>query len=380
MLKKVSNSDVIYVDCSIPTPEDLGNQAVPATYNVTYDQAILDNPRDYFMAVVKFSIPLQNVPLIIFPVNPNSGFTQVSPIEVGVSTTASPYTQFVENLIWVPRNLLPQPVNQNNPNKQIVTDYYYLFDYDHFADLVTTALVTAWTNAGSPGGAIAEPYFFWDSDSNKFKWGTTIDFPDAGYTIIYNQNFKSLVKGFHDIFDEGYYRLVITPSPGLVPSGKGIPQNTGTPAAPAGPAWDSRLFYPLNTIFISPSYVPLDYFNSLRRIVITSNSLPAQKEYFPVAGERQTGIPNTLGVISDFQVDIQNFPGAQTGIALFDAEIYRLIDLVSDHPMRKIDLALFWLDRFNNLYPIFLTVGESINIKLGFFNKELFKDQHMLKH
>jgi hypothetical protein len=83
---------------------------------------------------------------------------------------------------------------------------------------------------------------------------------------------------------------------------------------------------------------------------------------------------NSVGIITDFNLDLTT-PGAQRSVALYSPQIYRLIDLLSDAPLRKIDIAFWWVDRLNNFYPLYISPYDAITMKIGFFNKRLYRNQ-----
>ena len=117
--------------------------------------------------------------------------------------------------------------------------------------------------------------------------------------------------------------------------------------------------------------------NSIRKIVITTTSMPVQKEFFPTPGNSNLSNTNSLPIVADFYLDLGNKAGNQTSVAIYTAQLYRLIDLISDNPMRKIDLEFFWSDRLNNLYPLTLSIYDTISMKIGFFSKKLYRNQQL---
>lgn len=61
----------------------------------------------------------------------------------------------------------------------------------------------------------------------------------------------------------------------------------------------------------------------------------------------------------------------------YSAGQYRLVDLVSDTAIRDIDIQVYWEDKFGNLNTFYLQPNSNINIKIGFFSKELYHGNHM---
>ena len=68
--------------------------------------------------------------------------------------------------------------------------------------------------------------------------------------------------------------------------------------------------------------------------------------------------------IEDLRSTYQFLPTAQ----------YRLIDLLSDEPIREIDIKVWWQDLDGNLTLVQLPWNSQINIKLAFVRKSLYND------
>ena len=354
--------DIVYVNCLIgnSTQDD-----IPGSYDVTYDTVLIDDPQRYFLSIMKFSIPLQNVPILIMPIIPNQGNPNLSTIRVGIRFGG---VDFFENVIWIPQDTYHTGtgfIPVQNQSNQVITPYYYIWSYDHFAELISNALNTAWIAAGSPGGGAIPPYFYWSTDATDWRFTMPQVFYDSGAEIIYDVNFGSLVPAFHSTqYGKGIYSLTVVLSGGLQAAPNDVSPAYTNPAVK----------YLDDVLVIKPSYTALDYFSSIRKLLITSSAIPAQREYYPTQGSTsQLGLSNTLGILADFQIDVANVAGAQSGIALFDADQPRLINFASTSPIRKIDLQLFWVDRLNNIIPLTIPPLQTASVKLAFFDKLLYK-------
>lgn len=306
----------------------------------------------------------------------SQGFTiinnNLTSINVGVVQRGDgPFTPFTAAVIWKTQiTELKAPIQ--NQEQQVINLYYYDYSYDHFANLVSEALNVAWIEAGSPG--TTAPAIFWDTDRGMFIFSVNLSMVDLavpnpaapdGWTVFYDDEFLSIIPGFHEKKYDDRYHLEIIPNPNYVPD---------HPVKPAV-GWDDIFNEPVNTMFIKPSYSSIVYFSSFRKLLITTNGLPVQREYYPIISESGsvTGANSTLGVITDFQLDIAK-PGDTAGIAVYDADIYKLISMNGDTPLRKLDYQLFWTDRYNNLFPIQTVPYQSISVKFAFFHKSLYQD------
>lgn len=206
----------------------------------------------------------------------------------------------------------------------------------------------------------------------NFVTATTTDPGSPGWSVFVNVSLKEAFQGFPwNLSTDGLRYEMPIDFLSVTRNFISLPP-IGTNTTPAAGA----------AYVIPAEYPSFVYLSSPRSIVITSNTIPARKEYYPVPATNAsqysiTGVNNGLGVISDFQLNFQNTPGEQRSIATYNADLYRLVDLVSTHPLRKIDLNFYWVDQFNNLYPLFLSPFGNLNVKLGFFRKQkLVPNQH----
>ena len=120
--------------------------------------------------------------------------------------------------------------------------------------------------------------------------------------------------------------------------------------------------------------------NPISSIVFTSTTLPIHptlgsppKIYNSAAtglvGSGSTNLSNTL---SDFEIAISNTNQYRPEISYTPPGEYRLIDMFSNNNLSKIDLNVYWKDRFGNLKPIRLHPGCSASVKLLFRHKHFY--------
>lgn len=373
-------SDNIYVNLSINNSTSGGNvlTSQPAKVSISYEQPLLQKASDYYLSVVKFELPLQSLPLFVFPIVPNQANPNLSTMVVGVceneATPGVPITtlQFSQTVIWETQSWNTQ-VPVQNQSYFVYTSYYDCYAYSHFVYLVNKALLAAWTAAGSPGGANQQPYFYYDNSTTTINLVYPYDFVNAasttgtGWKVFINDAASYYFQAFDYEINNGRFEIAthslatdysyVAPSP--------WPQGTGPNTA--GSTYICKAEYPSN-----------DYINSIRKVVFVTNGLPIQKEYFPSPNTNQGGI-SYLGVLSDFNLDLNNKAGAQRSVALYEANIYRLVDLLSTGPLRNIDLAVYWADRLGFIYPLNIGTQDLVSIKLGFFSKALYNNDGTLK-
>jgi len=105
--------------------------------------------------------------------------------------------------------------------------------------------------------------------------------------------------------------------------------------------------------------------------LILSNNLPILSEVVP--STNNTGVSAALPVITDFVPQL-SMAGDTRSIAIYNPTAqYRLVDLSGQSPLSNIDIKIQWQDVLGNLYPILVSSGQQISLKIGFFKKSLYK-------
>ncbi|ACF17002.1 V18 [Sputnik virophage] len=160
-IKDCQEPDTVYYDILIPfKPNDQGFS--PAIFQAQLTQPIVHNPSEYFLSVVRFSIPTQNIPLTIPQIQPypNTNVNNtIYSVSIGYNGTYSSqnFVQFDPSLTS-PNIPAPNAPTVTSPNVE-VTPYYYIYDYSTFLQMINTALENAFNEISAPVGADA-PFFF----------------------------------------------------------------------------------------------------------------------------------------------------------------------------------------------------------------------------
>ena len=363
------NPLIRYVNVSINNLT--GARNVNATFEHSYDRNVLEVAGDHLCAVDSFSLPLQNLPLFIFPVQVGqaAGPSQASTIQIGVTKNMTPatiisgatetVTHDLTALTWVPQDLSFSAVDQTGVSVPRISPYYFGYSYEHFVNLVNTALNTSWAAEGSPGGAGEVPVFAYDEVNNVFSFQLSDAFRNAvssanGWSVCWNAAFDDLMNNFNVINNPqvqgtDFYML----------------ENVLSSLTNRNAADDGCVF--------SQDYPTTDAFNSAQRIIVLTNSIPVAVDYFPSPfGQLQSGgLSNTENVLADVSLDFNNNVAYQRSLMVYAPENYQWSDLQSTLPLRRISVKFMWADAQNNFYDINMGISDHITIKLRFDNKKL---------
>jgi hypothetical protein len=363
---KDSSVDNVYYDITI-----YNNGEVPflrAVYEANKTQPILKRASDYYLTIARATIPLNTIPLLVCPIIPNQANPNLTPLQIGIrnNTTGINYMQ---NLIFTPE-LVVEPVPVQNQLTQVITEYYYVYSYTTFIKMANNALAAAFTtfiaaNPGAPQAGFPVPFFIYNPITELISliahnvWEFDIDAnPLLANTVVMNNLLLNYFDGFKS-------KDIIGP-PSSVFSFLDVIAiyNNG------------RNGYPTNIYPAVPTYVEMsqDYpttstWISLRKILITSTSLPCPGEGLPTPG-RSNDEYNSFPIIADF--DPQLSTASSNGeVMYYDPQIYRLVDMMYDSPLSKINLRIYWGDKIGNIYPLTISAFNSVSIKILFMKKYL---------
>ncbi len=366
-----TENDNKYVNISF-TRTDPISAVIPLEYNVTKTMPVLAKASEYYIGIEKFTIPLQALPIFIMPIIQNQGNPDLSPMKIGIRTALG--VDSLSNVIYEPQNDFTAPV-QNNPNNQIITEYYFGYSYDQMIQMINTALATAFTLSMVAGPA---PYFVYNPETQLISLIVSAVFNTLpGPLIIFNYPLTQFIDGFDvtgltmgfDINSLLYYNVygLVNESFGYVPFGQAPPAPLAYPAMAAP-----------NLYKITQNYEGLAPWNPVRKLLFLTTGLPITYEIVPSGNSSQdnSGVYSSLNIITDFDPQVQR-AGDSRSISYFAAQGYggvRLTDMTTNTPLYKIDVKVYWQDIQNNIYPLVIPAYSIANIKIGFLRKNLYKN------
>jgi len=364
----IDHSAPIYTNATISG--QFNDQPEQAKYSVTLDQEVLHKSNDFYCSVVRFAIPLDTVPLMICEVQPNQSNVNLTPFYLGINYNGTNYGTF---LIYVPQNTFQAPL-QNQPTP-VVTDYYFIYSYTEFINMMNTALSTIWISSGLAAlfTTSTAPYFTYNNGSQPLNliiptcFIRTTSPATSVPTLFMNTKLETYLTSFPSFFNGNNtvtgndYTFQFGGATPYYPAGITSPA-TATGPIPAANYYDQAC-----------EYSTLPFWNALRKVVLLSNTLCIRNEGIPSGFSNQSGLPASLNIISDFIPNI-DFSGDSRSICYYNPSAqYKLVDIITDLPTRKIDIVVFWQDRDQTLWPLYLSTYQIASIKLGFFRKNLYK-------
>lgn len=364
-------ADQIYYNVLLSnTPTGQNYQSIPAEYSETRTIPVVDKPSDYYLSVVRFSVPMNNVPIFIF--QKENGSTQTSPTKGSYSfcLTDAAGNNSQQNVEFYPTQLyapVPNAPSQNPPlYLQSESPYYYVYDISHMLDMMNVALMQAEANLPPVVGRDA-PFFTYDA---------------ATKLISLNAQ-----QAHYDTFAIGTVKIY-----------GNIPLLRFTAEIPvvnitelAVPLQKQFYFQVYNTgnnsnagiLKMTQETPSLSLWNDVTAVVFTTSRIPINQESVPVVSnpqdfmvQSQQGVPNSRPVLTDFEILTQDDANLRTTLQYVPTGPYRLVDLQSDTPLRGIDMQVWWQDRSNQLHKITIGAGQHLTMKLLFVKKEFYRKQN----
>jgi hypothetical protein len=375
---EAGTDDHVYVNMYAP-----GNTPITSVYKYaleakaaeTRSEPIVDNPSEYYLSLIRFSIPLTLVPISIIGIQAQPAPSNVNLTTYSVNIRGPDGIDHQTFLLWTPEDTtiaVPVPPGGAIPPgfSEQFFQYYSLFSYQHFVDMINTALQTSFTaasaGAGWPAAATLAPWFSFDpvtqqcSLSAQNAYASTIvppnhidvffndelmEFFQSTFQTIYNGHATAGGSDYTMIIkDNGFNRLV------------NVPNNPPPAAASAG-------------LEMKQEFAAVILWTDFVGIQIQTGGVPVSPEF---AGSPGTGSANDAKrpILTDF-IPISNGSGVdlRTFLVYVPQSEYRLSDLVGTSPINRIDIQVFWLDDLGGLHPIYVTHNTAVNVKFMFRKK-----------
>lgn len=323
------SSDIVYFSATVTNTSD---SPKIIDFNQSRPQNILDKANDYYMTVLRFTVPHTTV--AIFNFNQDDYYIT---IQEGA-------TQKTVQLIYQ---------DQGNPTADSSATFQGIYYIQQFLDIINTALNTAHNNApASPGNP---PQMILNDDGS---FSLIVDTQYTNQIISMNQPLYAFFNGLDANFVTFTGNVNYELRYGL------RLDNIGTYLAPL-----------VGNYYIMRQESQSQYaWSNIKYIAVTSNSIPCAKEYI--------GIP--FGTKTDESQTITDYIPLQGSYSPYDrsdwyynaGDAYRLIDLESDGPLRRIDFQFILINKDNFAFPLQLGPGESADLKFMFAKRSLFNNEY----
>ncbi|KKL08296.1 hypothetical protein LCGC14_2577290, partial [marine sediment metagenome] len=257
--------------------------------------------------------------------------------------------------------------------EQIFTPYYFVFEVQHMLDLMNNAYALAFSNINPKpatiGGVPPEaPYIIYNSETRLLSIITQRAYYDLALAdpikIYFNNSTFSLMPAYP------VERLSLSQERDFLLLVRNYRNNFFQPSDLINTFPDPPDFFEMKE-----SYITINQWYAGKKIILLSDDLPVRSEFIE---ESVTGVQGNIdtfrSVVTDFSPSAQGSDDYRGILQLTPNPQYRLVDLLSDRPIYKINIKVFFEDKLGNLFQLFLEPFQTMTIKIGFLNKELYKN------
>jgi len=360
----MSKADNIYLNIPIPSKPDTSDNPYPHNKRAIYDETlsvpVIQNPSDYYASIIRFSLPVSEIPLFLFPLNIHQPDPDISNLMIGIITSPGNvmYQQFVRYIVNSNTSNPPTPSGSDPyfTYDDTISSYYYIFYIQPFINMVNTALAAAVTASGI---GVTAPYYIYTPTTQLLSLIVTQAFLATGAKIFMN----SLLLPYFNSFNFDVQHV-----PGSLTQSIAVHNLSTIPyGSPVGGPYQ----------FIE-EYNSINLWPDIRKIVITT-SLPINQEANPINLGNVNGSAAYLPIFTDFVVAYNNISDISSVITYNPQSQYRLVDMSSNTPINRISLTFYWLSKNGSLLPVYISPNQSITVKIGFFKKDLYKNSNLTK-
>jgi len=398
VVKNSVSPDQIYYDVTVTNTQSTTTLPPIFYYNESRTIPFVNNPQDYYLSILRFTIDSGTLPVFIptvvenptTPADPNFTIYSVT-LTFLLSTGVTIEKQvFVE---WVPQDRsapVPQAPQTTATGRQDNSQgYYNCYSYSYFTSLVFKALAQAFLDLQTACSADANwiavapkypPILNWDTTSgqgilyaekNAYDLYTIVGglptpntkaikvYMNAPLFSLYG-SFPSIIDGYVGVTKGKNFQIAI------VDIGN-TNYTTITPNPPTTPAsYDAITMY--------QEYSTVSNWTPIVALVFVSNTLPVTPNQvstplvFNDLNQASFGGNNsaTANIITDLVSDT----GLYKSFLVYEPSAqYRMVTLNGNRPLFNLDLQVFWRDRLGNLNPVRIPSGGSVTMKIGFLKK-----------
>lgn len=372
--KLIDNTVATHVYYNVSIRNTSESEAI-ATFSETLSMPLLEDCGKYYMSLVRFNIPTDYIPIMIFPVMP---YPNTDPDKSIYSVTLS-YNGVDSQvyLQWTPERASSTALTGRRllsataPSQQAV-EYYYMYSYQHFIDILNKALSDALAGLVGAPNSVQAPFALIDMASSLITVNAQSDYfdsnVDGGIKLYFNADLHNLLDNFQFIHHgdgqvngKDYELMIKNNGRNIMNSTSVMPPNTHV----------ENVWYSM-----TQEYPNLSDFNSFAGLVIKTGSIPIRTESVPVAQKFGTAVQavsssaNYEPIITDFDIASEKGWENRSVVMYYTQSEYRMIDVLGKgQELKNMSFSIYWRDSYGNLYPLKIGRNSTASLKILFRHK-----------
>lgn len=344
-----------------------------AEFSIERSQPILANPKDYYLTISRFNVPVLDTPILLMPIG--TAYYGVAPIPPAINWSDFTVTlsylgvDFQQTVIYETQtpNVTPPTVpGYIDPNAPY---YYSVYAYNDFIRMVNLAFQNAFnalnTHFGGAQPQTEAPYYIYNSETELFSLVTQYSYLTSAVTpceiflnanlLTYLGNIKGTFYGRNLANGKDFRIRIDNNDNGYAKPGGIIPVPPLTP----------------DYLKFDQEYRSLDIMTSFHDLVFTTNTLSINREWTQSSDPTNLR-PNQVGLLTDFHPLIARAGDNRSDLYYYPQGPYRMINLLGDTPLRNFDFKIWWKDKQGRLYPLTIPYNQVLSIKFLFIKKSTF--------
>lgn len=362
--KEGPNDKFVYFNCELTNNSD---DNINAVFEQNFVSPIFEDATKYKFTCARFSINTQNIPISIMEVADPLVSATTLPYSVTLNHNGNVVTAPLE---WVTQSTKPTPSTSDRQN--LNNDFYYLWNLQHFVDIVNTALATAFAGLAAPPGGSAAPFFEIVDGTNKLRLVAQIAFYDTNNTaasnlikVFINRKLLTLLEHFKGIKNDTNTTLAFQ----FLINNEGSNNDEGTITRPTAAPSGTETYYFMDQY--KPSFA---LFETFSRIIIISEDPFFRSEFYPpsiqpfgVAREPENRFSAQAGIsiMTDYVIPQDSLLESTSDTVVYVPESYRYADIIKKE-IPRLSFRILWVDQYNNTYNLSLAPGTICTFKFAF--------------
>lgn len=378
--------EVVYYNADIINnrTENLTRIEPLTTFNESRDSPLIRNTSNYTFSIVRFTMNGPNKELPIFMPSIRTGQNDINltnySLRLDISVNGTNHTSNEVAIVFRPETGLYQRTPSAPLKVQDVTNYYFVYTYKHWLDILNEHITQAYDTVLSSAGLsntppVGKPVLKWNGASeNTFsiffnvKSGET----PTEVKLFFNKNLYGLFASFYCVFNENYEMYQIINQMQEV-GGNVVDSHTKNPHYP-------QQYYEVKQDYESTSslWCPID------SIVFCSTVMPVRYEFVgepnvSVNGsnaQRLSGSSNAFApIITDIALPMTSAHDYRSFLFYIPSAEYRLSSFSgSSQAIQNVNVQVYFKTRLDgSLLPLSMFNLSSVSVKMMFRRKNAGK-------
>jgi hypothetical protein len=374
--------DKIYFDVVITNLQTIDTPPPTLYFNETRSVPFLQNPQDYYLSIIRFTLDTPTLPIFIPEIQPNQGNLNLTIYSVTLSWTdpvsGTKYSQLTYITYQTQDNSVPIPLPPNqNPNglQNNTTGYYSIYNFQYWIYLINNAFTACFNDLNTQ--VVAAGLVLPTTNAPVMTFDTNNQVAIINCDVLgYNYTSSNYIQIFmnpalYQLFSS--FPFTINGLGSSVTNNENVLIQTNTfgganviPFPPINPTYDA--------IQVIQEYSTIALWSPITSVVFCSNTLPIVPTNISAPSVYYNGLSinnngnnsNVSQIITDFVSDTGFY---KPNIVYNPSAQYRLVDMTGNRPVSNLDISVYWKDRIGTLQPFLIGTGTTATLKILFTRK-----------